>query len=260
MTPKPIARWGVPDLTLERYLCSDLNESETTQVEQIIAASPELQAHLEKRKTQRVAFMVTHPFERIRPRLLDLNRAEVALTPAALARRRGFRPGLLLVLATAAVIGVVTFVALRSGEASELLMRGGVGSRIVVDRGGTTFEYGLHRHLRSGDRLQLIIEETRGEQLWVLGMTDGGVVRRYHGFEHEVNPRLPHGPFSLPQSLTYESSGEREALYLILSSSMLTRDAIERWADVARRTAWPSRPRPPAGARLSVIVLDEEAP
>ncbi|MFP2925295.1 hypothetical protein ACLESO_08770 [Pyxidicoccus sp. 3LG] len=60
---------GVPDLLIERYLCGELSSEEALRVEEAARASPELAAHLERRRAEQQAFAAVRPFAPVGARI-----------------------------------------------------------------------------------------------------------------------------------------------------------------------------------------------
>jgi hypothetical protein len=251
MSPSPIPRFpGLPDRLLEQYLCGELPAPEAARVEAAAQTQPELARYLDTRRREREAFLQRRPF--------SLVRGQLKPPP----RRLSFLPRWgAVALAPALALGLVLLLPWRSEHGNEVRVRGGVTARLVVKRQSAFFELSPGVVLRPGDRLRIEVDDVEGGHLYVLGLSERGVVTPLHGFESTGGAlRLEPGRQVLPGSMELDAAPEREALYLLLAPRPLEEEAVRRWLREATRDAsFPPHPAAPGDSRFSVVELPKEA-
>ncbi|XXF78886.1 hypothetical protein P2318_03765 [Myxococcaceae bacterium GXIMD 01537] len=256
---------GVPDLTIERYLCGELPPEEASRVEEAARASPELATYLQNRRAEQRAFAAVHPFGAVGARL----EARRPGAPGQAADARGWMARMRWALPAFGLCALLLVVAVREHPASVendgVRVRGGLTARVLVKRGESVFEQRPGVVLRPGDRVRVEVEDVEGGTLYVVGLSDRGRATPLHGFEQTGGRvRMEPGRLLLPGSLELDTAPEREALVLVLATKAQDAPSPEAVLDWARSATlgpdFPPHPAPLPGTRYSLRELPKEQP
>ncbi|WP_164021015.1 hypothetical protein [Pyxidicoccus trucidator] len=271
MSPRSLPRFpGVPDLLIERYLCGELSSKEALRVEEAARASPELAAHLARRRAEQGAFATVRPFGPVGARI-EAQRSDEGrrATDAPRGLVGGLMADLRWALPALGLCALVAVIAVRepastSGD-DRVRVRGGLTARVLVKRGDTVFEQRPGVVLRPGDRVRLEVEDVEGGTLYVVGLSDHGHAMPLHGFEQTGGAvTMEPGRLLLPGSLELDAAPEREALVVVLAAKAEdapSPEAVLDWArEAARSTDFPPHPVPLPGTRYSLRELPKELP